>query len=68
MNKKNHQKDFVNTTIHELVEEQVMNTPHNLAVAFGDIKLTYNDLNQKANQFANYIRAKHQLKIGRCTK
>ncbi len=42
-------------TIHQLFEEQVARTPNNIAVVFEDKKLTYQELNSKANQLANYL-------------
>ena len=43
-------------TIVELFEEQVEKTPDNIAVVFEDQKLTYRELNEKANQLAWYLR------------
>lgn len=62
--------DFNNTsadyprdkTITQLFEEQVEKTPDNIAVVFEDQKLTYRELNEKANSLASYLRSK---KIGR---
>ena len=62
--------DFNNTsadyprdkTITQLFEEQVDKTPDNIAVVFEDQKLTYRELNERANSLANYLRSK---KIGR---
>lgn len=56
--------DFNNTqtdypkdkTITQLFEEQVEKTPDNIAVVFEDQKLTYRELNEKANSLANYLR------------
>ena len=42
-------------TIVQLFEEQVEKTPDNIAVVFEDQKLTYRELNEKANQLANYL-------------
>ena len=42
-------------TIVDLFEEQVEKTPDNIAVVFEDQKLTYRELNEKANQLANYL-------------
>lgn len=55
--------DFNNTTvdypqnqcIHQLFAVQVERTPHNIAVVFEDQKLTYQELNQRANQLAHYL-------------
>jgi surfactin family lipopeptide synthetase A len=48
-------------TIHQLFEEQVIKTPDNIAVVYGDNKLTYAQLNAKANQLANYLRETYQI-------
>ena len=58
--------DFNNTvvdyprdkTIVDLFEEQVKKTPDNIAVVFEDKKLTYRELNEKANQLANILISK----------
>ena len=44
--------------IHELFEEQVERTPHQCAAIFLDETLTYQQLNQEANQLAHYLLAK----------
>ena len=49
-------------TIVDLFEEQVEKTPDNIAVVFEDQKLTYRELNQRANSLASYLRSQ---KIGR---
>ena len=41
--------------IHELFEEQAARAPHNVAVVFGDRRLTYAELNARANQLAHYL-------------
>ena len=56
--------DFNNTktdypkdkTIAELFEEQAKKTPNNVAVVFGMQKLTYKELNERANSLAYYLR------------
>jgi amino acid adenylation domain-containing protein/non-ribosomal peptide synthase protein (TIGR01720 family) len=58
--------DFNNTqveypkdkTIQELFEEQVSRTPDNVAIVYEDQKLTYKELNQRANQLARILRNK----------
>ncbi|PGV75242.1 non-ribosomal peptide synthetase [Bacillus cereus] len=45
-------------TIHELFEEQVELTPEQIALVFGEQKLTYKQLNERANQLARTLRAK----------
>jgi len=49
-------------TIHQLFEEQVAKTPNNIAVVYEDIRLTYEELNRKANQLANYLRDTYHIK------
>ena len=57
-------------TIQELFEEQVEKTPDNIAVVYEGRKLTYRELNEKANQLAHYILERHRIKpdtlIGLC--
>jgi len=43
--------------IYHLFEEQVERTPDAVAVVFEEKKLTYRELNAKANQLANYLRS-----------
>ncbi|URZ00539.1 amino acid adenylation domain-containing protein [Clostridium felsineum] len=45
-------------TIQELFEEQVERTPQNVAVVYEDNKLTYRELNEKANSLARRLREK----------
>ncbi|WP_028389548.1 non-ribosomal peptide synthetase [Legionella fairfieldensis] len=49
-------------TIIDLFEEQVQKTPERIALIFEDIKLTYKELNEKANQLAHYLTTHHQVK------
>jgi amino acid adenylation domain-containing protein len=42
--------------MHELFEQRVSETPGALAVVCGSQKLTYAELNSRANQLANYLR------------
>ena len=43
--------------LHELFEEQVERTPTAVAVEFEETKLTYRELNERANQLAHYLRS-----------
>jgi amino acid adenylation domain-containing protein len=43
-------------SVHELFERQAERTPDHVAVVFGDQRLTYRELNRKANQLAYYLR------------
>jgi len=47
--------------VHQLFEAQVVKTPHAPALIFEQQRLSYNELNQKANQLAHYLR---QLGVG----
>ncbi|MEH2239777.1 amino acid adenylation domain-containing protein [Nostoc sp.] len=42
-------------TLTTLFEQQVAKTPDNIAVVFEDCSLSYQELNQKANQLAHYL-------------
>ncbi|MCP4414818.1 MAG: amino acid adenylation domain-containing protein, partial [Gammaproteobacteria bacterium] len=50
--KTNYQKD---KCFHQLFEQQVEDTPNNIAVVFEENKLTYKELNYKSNQLAHYL-------------
>ncbi|HZE69985.1 MAG TPA: amino acid adenylation domain-containing protein [Pyrinomonadaceae bacterium] len=43
--------------IHEMFEQQVERTPEAVAVVFEETRLTYRELNCRANQLAHYLRA-----------
>ncbi len=42
--------------IHQLIEQQVERTPEAVAVLFGGERLTYRQLDERANRLANYLR------------
>ncbi|WP_375331669.1 non-ribosomal peptide synthase/polyketide synthase [Candidatus Tisiphia endosymbiont of Temnostethus pusillus] len=48
-------------TIQALFEEQVARTPNNIAIVYEETKLTYRQLNERANQLANYLRETYQI-------
>lgn len=53
----NTKKDFPrDKCIHTFFEEQAAKTPDNIALEFGDKKITFAELNSKANRLANYLR------------
>jgi len=43
-------------TIQELFEKQVAKTPSQIAVCYRECKLSYGELNQRANQLAHYLK------------
>lgn len=49
------QLEFPQQCIHQLFEAQVDKTPDAVAVVFADQSLTYQQLNQRANQLARYL-------------
>lgn len=50
---------YPSKTIAQIFEEQVLKTPDKIAVVFGEEKLTYEQLNEKANCLANYMKSKN---------
>ncbi len=50
------QVDYPHKCIHQLFETQVELTPTNVAVVFEGQQLTYQELNNRSNQVANYLR------------
>ena len=53
--------------VHQLIEQQVELTPDATALVFEDKQLTYQELNQRANQLAHYLIAqgiKPEGKVG----
>ncbi|HTD40025.1 MAG TPA: amino acid adenylation domain-containing protein, partial [Mucilaginibacter sp.] len=49
-------------TIVDMFEDQVKKTPGNPAVIFGDVELSYQELNFISNQFADYLRKTYKIK------
>ena len=55
--------------IHQLFEQQVAKTPDAIAVIFQEQQLTYRELDNRANQLANYLQTlgvKPDAKVGIC--
>jgi glutamate-1-semialdehyde aminotransferase len=50
------QSEFPNRSLSELFEAQAENTPDQIAVTFADERLTYRELNERANKLAHYLR------------
>ncbi|MEH2266224.1 amino acid adenylation domain-containing protein [Nostoc sp.] len=61
-----------NQTLVDLFEAQVAKNPDNIALVFESQSLTYQQLNQKANQLAHYLIQNHQIQpdtlIGICVE
>lgn len=49
---------FPTETIHELFEKQVEKTPNGIAVVENDVKVTYSELNERANRLARALSEK----------
>ncbi|GAB1539814.1 hypothetical protein NUACC21_24810 [Scytonema sp. NUACC21] len=65
------QADYPQLCIHELFEAQVERTPEAVAVLFEEEKLTYRELNERANQLAHYLRylgVKPETLVGICVE
>jgi amino acid adenylation domain-containing protein len=57
--------------IHQLFEAQVDRTPDAIAVVFEDKKITYRELNERANQLAHYLQqlgVKPEVLVGICVE
>ncbi|MGH7824891.1 MAG: amino acid adenylation domain-containing protein, partial [Candidatus Binatia bacterium] len=55
--------------LHQLFEEQVERTPDAVAVVFEETRLTYRELNQRANQLAHYLQrfgVEAEVRVGIC--
>jgi amino acid adenylation domain-containing protein len=57
--------------VHVLFEEQVQKTPDKIAVVYKQQNLTYRELNNRANQLANYLKSlgvKPETRVGICVE
>ena len=57
--------------VHQLFEVQVEQTPDAIAVEFGEQKFSYKELNERANQLADYLRklgVKPEVLVGICVE
>lgn len=68
----NTQKEYpLHLCLHQLIEAQVEKTPNAVAVVFADQKLTYQELNNRANQLAQYLQklgVKPEVQVGICVE
>lgn len=58
-----------NACLHQLIEAQVERTPHSVAVMDEQNRLTYRELNHRANQLANHLRklgVGPEVRVGIC--
>ncbi|MBD1924293.1 amino acid adenylation domain-containing protein [Microcoleus sp. FACHB-831] len=58
-----------NKCLHQLIEQQAERYPEKIAVVFADQKITYKELNQRANQLAHYLQklaVKPEIPVGIC--
>ena len=53
-----------NKTLQQLFEAQVTQTPDNIALIFENKRMTYNELNKRANQLVHVIRDRYQQRYG----
>lgn len=54
----------VNKTIVDLFLGQVERVPDNVALIYGDLQLTYRELDIRSNQFAHYLKDVHNVQAG----
>lgn len=57
--------------LHQFFEKQAARTPHREALVFGEERLSYAELNQRANQLAHYLRAlgaRPEMVVGLCVE
>lgn len=47
--------------VHQLFEDHAVNSPDETALVFGKQRLTYRELNERANQVAHYLRRLHVI-------
>ncbi|ASA20601.1 non-ribosomal peptide synthetase [Paenibacillus donghaensis] len=51
-------------TLHQLFEEQADRTPHHIAIQYQNKRVTYKQLDEQANVYANYLLQEHDLTPG----
>jgi len=60
-NSQNNSQTSINKYVHQLFEQQVEKSPEAIAVEFLSYRLTYRELNAKANQLAHYLRSLNEV-------
>ncbi|PTX58353.1 amino acid adenylation domain-containing protein, partial [Kordia periserrulae] len=50
-------------TVVDLFEAQAIKTPNNIAITFGEEKLTYQELNRRSNQLAHYLKKEQGIGV-----
>jgi amino acid adenylation domain-containing protein len=58
------QSEVINKPIHQFFEEQVLKTPDHLAIIFEGTTLTYQQLNETANQVAHCLHTNYRVSDG----
>ncbi len=61
--------DYSELCIHQLFEAQAQKTPDKIAIVFESQQFTYKELNEKANQLANYLKSlgvEAETRVGIC--
>lgn len=58
------QKGSLSKSIVKLFEEQVLSSPDQIAVVYGDISISYWQLNERSNQLATYLKNERSIKVG----
>lgn len=64
-----HHVAYAHACIHQMFEQQVARTPDTVAVTFGQEQMTYQALNQRANQLARYLQERGvgpEIPVGVC--
>src|SRR3989339_684318 len=56
-------KYFKNKNLHQLFEEKVQKHPDKIAIEYKEKKINYQELNQKINSLAHFLKSKKKLKI-----
>ncbi|KFF03763.1 non-ribosomal peptide synthetase [Chryseobacterium luteum] len=51
----------IDSNLKDLFEKQAYLTPDNLALVYGEVSLTYHELNSRANQLAHYLLSKYEI-------